>query len=349
MSEPLPTCGRWRAVKELGRGAQGVVYAAIDSGQAQYWENHFCDALGGLTSNAITHLAADETPAMRRRKFLDDFFELFEKRVDGTWAEQGALKILHASGTDSPELAKARRRLVSEITTLRSLQHDNLVRVLDHGENGTWIVYELLSRGTLANDSTRYKGDPNAAVDAMMGLVNGVAKLHEGKCVHRDIKPGNVFFGGDRGLVLGDFGLVFAPGGTRVTSTNEKVGTTDWMPTWSVGHSSWDEVNPSFDVFALGKVLWSLIAGDFFMRLHYYEEEQFDLTKRFPANRRMNLVNDLLSKCVVEREKDCLKDAGVLHDELRKLSVDLAHRPLVGNEIHAPRQAPQVVVPIFDS
>jgi len=215
---------------------------------------------------------------------------------------------------------KARERLANEIKALRSIEHPNIVRILDADPNANWIVYELMSGGTLRDNHRRYKGDPIAAVDAISGLAEGVAKLHDKGLVHRDIKPANIFWGHDGRLVLGDFGLVFAQSGDRITNTDEKVGTTDWTPTWAIGHHRWDEVKPSFDVFALGKLLWALIAGDVFLRLHYFDRKEYDLTTRFPEDDRMVRINTLLSKCIVEHEADCLHDARALQQELEAIA-----------------------------
>ena len=41
----------------------------------------------------------------------------------------------------------------------------------------------------------------------------------------------------------------------RITETFENVGSRDWMPGWAMGMLA--DVKPNFDVFSLGKLLWS--------------------------------------------------------------------------------------------
>ena len=56
-----------------------------------------------------------------------------------------------------------------------------------------------------------------------------------------------------------------------------------------------------------------------FLRLWYHRREEFNLERMFPDRSEMALLNDLLDKCIVEDEKDCLKNAGLLLKEIDSL------------------------------
>jgi serine/threonine protein kinase len=148
-------------------------------------------------------------------------------------------------------------------------------------------------------------------------LVEAVLLLHEKGFIHRDIKPDNIFLTDDGHLVLGDFGLVINPSAadTRQTDTYENVGSRDWMPGWAMGMRM-DDVKPNFDVFSLGKVLWSMISGKRFLRLWYHHHPDFDLQVLFPNNPAMAWAVRILDKCIVEHERDCLNNAGELLAEV---------------------------------
>jgi len=127
----------------------------------------------------------------------------------------------------------------NEIRALQGLNHPNIIRILDANLDRRWFVTEYFPERSLAEPKHRnkYKGRLIDALVAFRPLVAGVAALHARKLVHRDIKPQNIFVSPGRGLVLGDFGLVFFADEerTRVSDTLENVGSRDWMPAWAMG------------------------------------------------------------------------------------------------------------------
>ena len=185
---------------------------------------------------------------------------------------------------------------------------------------GRWYVSRYYSGGVLIEKLDRFKGNVVGALQAFRGLVAGVAELHKGKMVHRDIKPQNVFIGDNGDLVLGDFGLVFFEDDehTRLSATFENVGTRDWMPPWAMGMRI-EEIRPSFDVFSLGKVLWSLISGKKVLQLWYFDRPQFDVEKQFPDAPHISLVRSIFEKSIVENETGCLESAAQLLAEVDRV------------------------------
>ena len=80
-----------------------------------------------------------------------------------------------------------------------------------------------------------------------------------------------------------------------------------------------EDINPSFDVFSLGKTIWAMVSGKPFLRLWSHREEEFNLEKMFPDRLEMVLLNGLLDKCIVQYEKDCLENAGSLLEKIDSL------------------------------
>lgn len=102
------------------------------------------------------------------------------------------------------------------------------------------------------------------------------------------------------------------------------------MPPWAALRRI-NEVKPSFDIFAIGKVLWSLVSGQPTLPYWYFERSQFNLERMFPQDPRMSHVNKLLAKMIVEEEDRCLPDAAALIEE-----IDSAIRQLNGNTAAVP-------------
>ena len=165
----------------------------------------------------------------------------------------------------------------AEVEALLKLNHPSLVHIYEANTHERWFVMEYFN-GTLLDVLARTQNDVLGSFLAFRPLVHAVAELHERGLVHRDIKPGNVFIADDGHLVLGDFGLVIntGAGDFRVTDTYENVGSRDWMPAWAYGQRM-DAVRPDFDVFSLGKLLWSMISGKPFLRLWYFQQDEFNL------------------------------------------------------------------------
>jgi serine/threonine protein kinase len=230
-------------------------------------------------------------------------------------AELGALKIFKippeaelppALGSDDYEAAE---RLKNEIIILGQ-GRPGLLRLLDSNLKQRWIVTEFFPEGTLEQHAQKFRGNTHSALRAFRSLVDTVASLHKEGYVHRDIKPDNVFVRNDDQLVLGDFGIVYVPTASeRITLTGERVGPRDYMPPWANLGIRHEKVEPCFDVYMLGKLLWSMVDGRTFVPREYYDRAEFDLTNTFRDEPDMFLINQLLKRCIVEAADRCLSSA----------------------------------------
>jgi serine/threonine protein kinase len=309
--------GRWETLAEIGAGGQGRVYTVYD-------RNQFDIAKLGLElRNAIGNLpfATFQEYGERLEEFHKVVRAIMAMDDPRNW---GALKVLHRP-EDARDPERAEERIKREIQAMSEDTHPNLVRLLDFDHGSKWYVSKYYRNGSLARNPSLFKGNILGALHAFRPLVDAVGELHKRNRYHRDIKPENVYIDDDGSLILGDFGLIFVEDGegSRLSGTLENVGSRDWMPPWAQGMRV--EVRPSFDIFSLGKLLWSMIAGQRFLRLWYFQDPEFDLERLFPNSRYMPQVNKLLGECIVERERSCLANAKVLLARIEAI-IDLIER-----------------------
>ncbi|MEI4273036.1 protein kinase [Klenkia sp. LSe6-5] len=174
--------------------------------------------------------------------------------------EPVAVKVLRPElGSDPAVVA----RFVQEAQILTRLSGDHLVRVRDLVAEGArlGIVMDLVEGPDLRTELTR-RGTfaPAEAAEVVDGLLAGLAAVHAGGVVHRDVKPENVMLEGGRpgGVRVTDFGVArIADAGTGARRTTV-IGTPEYLaPEVADG----GEPTPASDLYAVGVVLYELVAG----------------------------------------------------------------------------------------
>lgn len=303
---------RWRLQKRIGSGGQGEVYLAETAKSVGRRE---AMTLSLLESVRTTAAFAYESDRLVAAKQLAAAVQMIAEPPNPV--HLGALKHLRISEDRDP--LQATQRFKAEIKALEAAKGEPaLLHLLDSDSDGAWMVTEYHGTGTLADHPALFVGNIPAALAAFRPLVAAVAKLHEAdpRVIHRDIKPQNVFLGADGKLVLGDFGIVLSTDSTgeRLTKTHgERVGTRDWIAPWAYAEKRLEAPAPTLDVFPLGKLLWSILSGDGLLPFWDFDQDEYNLTKRFPGQaREFGLVNEILGQCLVRKENSCLSDAGRL-------------------------------------
>jgi serine/threonine protein kinase len=173
-----------------------------------------------------------------------------------------ALKVLR---TGRPLDSEAAARFRREVQALAGLQHPNLVRTLDAGEEGgvPLLVMEYVAGGSLAERMGR--PPPLPAVEAarlVREVALGLAAVHARGLVHRDVKPANILLGnGGERVKIADFGLVgvMGPPDGRTAESGRLIGTPAYMSPEQVGSPG--RADARSDVYSLGVVLYELLTG----------------------------------------------------------------------------------------
>jgi serine/threonine-protein kinase len=155
---------------------------------------------------------------------------------------------------------RAAERLRREARAAARLEHPNIARVLDLGEQDgrPYLVMELLEGESLAARIGRAGGmTPPEASRVVAAVADALEAAHRARVVHRDVKPGNVFLTSDGEVKVLDFGIASAAGEAALT-TGEMLGTPAYLaPERVLGHPA----TPAADIYALGVVLYELLAG----------------------------------------------------------------------------------------
>jgi serine/threonine-protein kinase len=176
------------------------------------------------------------------------------------------IKFLLARWASEPEW---RARFTREAMTLARLHHPGIVTIHDFGEqDGTlYIVMEHLRGQPLS----RLAQEQVLQRDRLRGIFGQILEVleasHGAGVVHRDMKPENVMVlpdplaqGGERVKVL-DFGIALLTDtaeGERLTAPGMTRGTPHYM---SPEQCRGEAVGPATDVYAVGVMLYEVLAG----------------------------------------------------------------------------------------
>jgi serine/threonine-protein kinase len=181
-------------------------------------------------------------------------YRALDTRLDRTVA----LKFLPIEWNQEPVL---RERFSREARASSSLDHPHICTIFDIGETAEgqlFIAMGYYPGETLKQRILRGKLHIEEAVDFAIQIGEGLAAAHEAGVVHRDIKPANILITDREQLRIVDFGLAKLAGEAAVTREGSVVGTPAYM---SPEQARGDEVDGRSDIWALGVVLYEMIAG----------------------------------------------------------------------------------------
>lgn len=174
-----------------------------------------------------------------------------------------ALKIPKFTGLEGPDF---RQRFTREARAAALLDHPNICRVYDADEiNGTpCIAMEYIPGQSLARfvGTAEFK-DQRRVAEVVCGIAAGLAHAHQQGILHRDLKPGNVLMKGDSVPCVTDFGLarrVDSGDESHLTHEGDILGTPAYMSPEQI-EAKVKGVGPAADIYALGVVLYELLAG----------------------------------------------------------------------------------------
>lgn len=189
-----------------------------------------------------------------------------------------ALKVMF-SGPFASDIE--RHRMDQEVRILAALDHPNIVSVIDRGATADGSQYFVTnfvdgrSLNEFLDDYRKDHGGPENGADLgellriFKRICEAVNAAHLRGIVHRDLKPANIIIDAYGEPHILDFGLAHSavamgatPEGSPTTRTGEFVGSLEWAsPEQASGEA--DKIDTRTDVYALGVILYEMLAGDF--------------------------------------------------------------------------------------
>ena len=171
-----------------------------------------------------------------------------------------ALKVMR------PDLASSvgGERFLHEIRITAQLRHPRILPVFDSGEAAgqLWYTMPFVEGETLRQRLVRDRTIPvEEAVRITCEVASALDYAHRRSVVHRDVKPENIMIE-EQHAVIADFGVARAldkAAGDGLTATGFAVGTPAYMSPEEASGSQ--EVDGRADVYALGCVLYEMLAG----------------------------------------------------------------------------------------
>lgn len=163
--------------------------------------------------------------------------------------------------SDSEEdTQQVRNSFFLETRAVGKLQHPNIVSVYDAGvgDQKTYIVMEYVNARSLESIIQSGKNFPvKEAIDIILKCCAGVGYAHKKEVIHRDIKPGNILLTDNGDVKIVDFGV--AKVRNKIDTFSSGIfGSPSYMAPEQIEEH---DVGPWTDIYALGVVLYELLAG----------------------------------------------------------------------------------------
>lgn len=183
-------------------------------------------------------------------------------RADEEYQKEVAVKLVQP-GLDSQDVLN---RFRNERQTLASLEHPNIVRLLDGGsapEGLPFLVMEYVEGSPIDEYCDRHKLSVDERLRLFGEVCDAVQFAHEKLVIHRDLKPTNILVLADGTPKLLDFGIakVLNPESSQgwlATQTGLRCMTPAYA---SPEQTQGKPVSPQTDVYSLGVVLYELLTG----------------------------------------------------------------------------------------
>ena len=210
------------------------------------------------------------------------------------------------------------RRFLRERRVLAGLEHPNIVPLFDAGVTAEGMPYFAMEfvDGVSIIEHCRRQGLPLATrVRLFQTVCAAVEHAHQNLIVHRDLKPSNILVDRDGTVKLLDFGIAKLLDTDTDDEELTHTGVSPMTPESAAPEQVRRQpVTPATDVYALGLLLFELLAGERAYNLRGLSPSRIEQTvcERVPARpstlaaaqERRRIATDLDAICLKALEKD---------------------------------------------
>ena len=224
--------GKYRIIEKLGQGGFGITYLA------------------------------ENTLLLGKVAIKEFFFKEYCNRDDST------SRVTIPTSGNREIVERFKQKFIKEARTIFSLNHPNIVRILDvFEENDTaYYVMDYIEGESLGDMVKRRGAIPEAeALGYVKDAASALEYIHSKNINHLDIKPGNLVLRHDDGKVLViDFGVAkqYDLATSQGTTTTPVCISPGYSPMEQYSKNGVQTFSPQSDVYALAATLFKLLTGN---------------------------------------------------------------------------------------